>query len=93
MTLAVKLVDTGRGSHLVRLGVPPWIVRLFALYQDVRLESGALLPWSPGTTTILEQPAREVQVLRLIRSEREKRRKEKRKREDLKRGFGGGRSG
>ena len=69
MRWACKLMSKGRGKHLLRLGVPPWLVRLCGIAQDVQTEAGALLPWTAGSQTIAEQPFREVLVLRLIRAE------------------------
>ena len=66
MRAAVKWISQGKGRHLGRIGVSPWLIRMLALFPDVALEGGGLLPWRPGN--LYDQPVREVLALRAIRA-------------------------
>ena len=63
---AVKFIATGKGRHLRRFGVSGFLIRMLALYPDVCLDGGGILPWRPGN--LYDQPARELAALRSIRS-------------------------
>ena len=70
MTRAVKLVDAGHADRLHRF-CSPWSIQMVALFSDVALEGGGLLPWRAGP--LEDQPYKELLALRFIRSQWQRR--------------------
>ena len=63
---AVKLIEAGHGRRLDKF-CSPWSIQMVALFSDVALEGGGLLPWRRGC--LEDQPYKELLALRLIRAE------------------------
>ena len=60
------MIDAGHADRLDRF-VPPWVIKMCALYADVVLDGGGILPWRAGA--LEDQPYRELLALRLLRAE------------------------
>ena len=74
MKRAIKLIEAGHGDRLHRF-CSPWSIQMVALFHDVALDGGGLLPWRSGA--LEAQPYRELLALRLIRAEWGRRREAK----------------